>query len=132
MRTWTLAAIAASALLAAGCTAQQRNYAPVVDFRSSPAGGANYNRDLWECQQIAAQRSPVDRTAENAIGGALAGAVIGGVIGSFDGNFGKGAGAGAAIGGTAGVVKGAYEGTREQEDIVMNCLAARGYAVVGR
>lgn len=122
----------AACVAMAGCTAAQRNYSPVIDYRTSPNGGANYSQDLAECQQLAAQRSPVENTVENAAVGAVAGALVGGVIGSFSGNFGKGAGIGAAVGGTGGALKGGYEGHTQQETIVMNCMQGRGYNVIGR
>lgn len=131
MKRKIILALALAASLA-GCTAQQRNYSPVIDFRSSPDHGTNYQNDLAQCQQIALQRSPAQTAAEDAVAGAIAGAVIGGIVGSFDGNFGKGLGYGAAVGGAGGALAGGYQGTREQEAIVANCLAARGYTVLGR
>lgn len=124
--------LAVAGAVLTGCTAAQRNYSPVVDFRASQGYGTNYQKDLFECQQLALQRSPAENAAQDAVAGAIGGAILGGIIGSFDGNFGKGAGYGAAIGGAGGALHGAAEGTRAQETIVINCLRARGYAVVGR
>lgn len=119
-----LATVTAMALVLAGCA--RTNYQPVIDFGSSPAGSSRYPVDLAECQDLAAQRDPANAAAGTAIAGALLGAALGAVVGG-----GRGAAYGAGIGGIAGGASGGSAGLANQRQIVANCLAGRGYRVVG-
>ncbi len=118
-------------LLLAGCTAQQRNYAPVVDLAGSDKTQAQYDTDLSQCQSLAAERNPARSTAISTGVGALAGTAAGAVIGTIAGKPAHGVWEGAALGGLAGVGYGAFTGFNDQEDMVKNCLRGRGYIVVG-
>jgi uncharacterized protein YcfJ len=104
------------------------SYRPVVD--SKGVDMSNYENDLVECQAIAKESGVGDEVVKNAAVGAAAGAVLGAVIGAITGDFGTAVAAGAGYGGTAGAVDGAITGTRDQEQIVANCMAGRGYKVL--
>ncbi len=97
------------ALLLGGCAAAP--YRPVIDTGVSRG---NYDADLEDCQQLAAQR-PV---AANAGGGAA--------VGLRGNDVARVAAWGAANGGVNGV---AY-GVAEQREIIARCMAGRGYNVV--
>lgn len=72
---------------------------------------------------------------KNAAKGAGAGAVIGGAMGAvsgiFSGNVGKGALQGAAIGGAGGGAAGALSPDQIKRRYVNQCLAEKGYQVIG-
>lgn len=103
----------------AACARQQ----PIVDTKGIDQ--ASYQRDLAECQHYASQ---VD-TAGKAAGGAVTGAVVGGAMGAVI-NGTKGARTGAGVGAVGGTAKGLARGTREQQQVVRNCLRGRGYKVL--
>jgi uncharacterized protein YcfJ len=84
---------------------------------------AQYQRDLAECRQIAAQVN------SKAGGGVVAGAVVGALIGAAVGNSDtakKAAGVGAVSGGAKGTVATAVERKR----VLKNCMRVRGYRVL--
>jgi hypothetical protein len=118
-------------LALAGCTAQQRNYAPVVDLASSDKTEAQYNNDLAQCQALASQRNPAAGTAVSTGVGAAAGAAAGTLLGVMGGKPAHGLWQGAALGGMGGLGYGAFSGYNDQQDMVKNCLRGRGYIVVG-
>ena len=116
-----ITATALAALLASGCAAH--THRPVVDT-GTPRG--NYEDDLFDCQQLAAQRP----AAERAAGGAAAGAVIGALFGLAVGLRGDDVAHLAAFGAASGAIDGAGWGNAEQRDIVARCLEGRGYDVL--
>lgn len=110
-----------AALLGAGCAAQ--SYRPVVDTGVSRG---NYEDDVFDCQQLAAQRP----AAAQAAGGAAAGAAIGALLGLAVGLRGDDVAELAAWGAATGGLEGAGWGTMEQRGIVARCMEGRGYAVL--
>lgn len=100
------------------------SHRPVVDTKGVDMNA--YNADLGECQKYAEQVNP----AATAVGGATAGAVFGALLGAAIGGrsaAGYGAGIGAAQSGGAGAASGAGK----QIQIINNCMAGRGYKVLG-
>jgi len=120
----TCTAIAAIALaLLAGCAAQQPGRDPIVDLKG--VDQAQYQTDLAECKQYAAQVG----VGQDAATGAVAGAVLGGVLGAVaqDSDAAKrGAGVGAVVGGTHGTLS----GLEERDRVIRTCLRNRGYSVL--
>jgi len=121
----SLIAIMAGLSLTA-CANGAANYTPIID---APAG-PQLQADLETCQSLAAQRDILD---DNTLTSALVGAGIGGLLalsGQYNGDtedFLDGALIGGAVGGGAGV----FQGRGEQKDIVIRCMAGRGYRVLG-
>lgn len=110
-----------AALLLGGCAAQ--SYRPVVDTGVSHG---NYEDDVFDCQQLAAQRP----AAAQAAGGAAVGAALGAVLGLAVGLRGDDVAHLAAWGAATGGIEGAGWGTMEQRAIVARCMEGRGYAVL--
>lgn len=123
--------LSALLLAVAGCTAQQRDYSPVVDLEGSHKTQAEYNTDLAQCQAIASERNPAAGTAVSTGVGAVAGAAAGTLLGVIGGKPAHGLWQGAALGGLGGLGYGAFTGYTDQQDMVKNCLRGRGYIVVG-
>lgn len=110
------------ALLALALCACARNK-PIVDTKGIDR--VAYQQDLAECQAYA---SEVD-TGGQVASGAVTGAVVGGAMGAVI-NGGKGARTGAGIGAIGGTAKGVARSSREQQQVVKNCLRGRGYKVL--
>src|SRR5258708_3359379 len=121
MKQPVIAMIVCATLALNGCAVEQ--YRPVVD---SGVSKGNYEADLADCQQLAAQRP----AANNAAGGAAAGAILGALLGAAVGLRGNDVGRVAAWGAASGGVNGAAYGVAEQKAIVARCMAGRGYNVV--
>ncbi|GBD42779.1 hypothetical protein HRbin40_00234 [bacterium HR40] len=117
-------------LLLAGCTAQERNYEPLVDLQASGRTREQYAYDLRECQTLASQRSPQQQVGTSAAVGAAAGAAAGTLVGVIAGKPAHGLWQGAALGGLGGLGYGLYSSWDEQNRAVANCLRGRGYVVV--
>lgn len=86
---------------------------------------ARYEQDLAECRSYSSEV----QTGEKAARGAASGAVVGGLVGAAVGNSRsaqRGAGAGAVTGGARGV----SEGSRDEVEVVKQCLRGRGYRVL--
>lgn len=115
----TISLIAVIALLTGCATASW--YQPVIDTRGVNA--AQYQADLSECRQYAAQRDPVNQAAAGAIAGALLGALLGAATGTSR-NY------GASVGAASGVAAGAAHGADSQMQIIRRCLMGRGYHVL--
>lgn len=109
------------ALMLAGCAAQ--GYRPLVD---SGVSRGNYDDDLADCQDLAAQRP----AAALAAGGAAAGAVIGALLAVAVGLRGDDVAHVAAWGAASGGIDGAAFGVARQREIVSRCMAGRGYDVL--
>ncbi|WP_461481049.1 YMGG-like glycine zipper-containing protein [Porticoccus sp.] len=86
---------------------------------------SHYHSDLAECQSYASQVPVAQRTATSTAGGAVLGGVVGAIVGDSDT-----AKRGAGVGAVTGAVKGVSSGTREQQQVVRNCLRGRGYRVL--
>ena len=116
----TLAILAVLALAAlAACS----TYQPLVDTKGIDMN--LYAVDLADCQKFAGQVDP----AAHAAAGAVAGAVLGAAIGAIFGNR-HDAGRGAAAYGVVGAGTGAAEGATAQRNIILKCMAGRGYKVL--
>jgi len=83
---------------------------------------ARYDQDLAECREY----SKEVQTGKKVAKGAASGAVVGGLIGAIAGDAGKAAGVGAVGGGA----RGANEGSRDEVQVVKNCLRGRGYKIL--
>ena len=86
---------------------------------------AQYQVDLADCEQYAAQINVANRTVEGAVGGAVVGGVLGAVVGNSD-TAERSAGAGAVLGG----VKSNKRSRHKQDMVVRKCLKGRGYRVL--
>ena len=120
----TTAAVLAIAMLA-GCATVPTTYTPVIDTQrvSDPA---QYQTDLYQCQQYANQ---ID-AARGAAAGAVLGAVIGVGVGLLFGLRGQALAQVAGVGALSGGVNVAAEAGRSVVQIVNNCMAGRGYKVL--
>jgi len=121
----SLLTLTASALLLTACAGSGASYRPIVDAPQD----AQYTADLGDCQNLAEQRKIFNGDTQTAI---LAGAATGGVLGLLrrgdDGdNFLQGAAAGGAVSG----ISGSFKANKERKNIVRNCMAGRGYRVLG-
>ena len=127
---------ALAAALVAGCAQYGGGgYTPVVDTTASPAAanGRDYASDLAQCQALSKQRSPVEQGAITGLGAAALGAAGGAIVGAIGpGKAGTNAALGAALGGLGGATYGGISGVNEQNQIVRNCMAGRGWSVVGQ
>ncbi|MEZ5461737.1 hypothetical protein [Dokdonella sp.] len=109
------------ALLCAGCA--QTPYRPIVD---SGVSRGNYEDDVMDCQQLAAQRPAAAPAASGATIGALVGALFGLAVG-LDGDD---VAEVAAWGAVSGGINGAAYGSAVQQSIVARCMEGRGYYVI--
>jgi len=114
-------------VLAAGCSSMSQ---PMVDTKG--VDSSRFSQDKYECEQYAAQVSPVGDAAVGALGGAAAGAALGAITGALVGGVGAGEAAalGAATGGAVGLAGGAYTGNQNQREVFRRCMAGRGYNVL--
>lgn len=111
------------AISSTGCSSIQAgaSHRVVID---GPMDAA-YEQDLSQCQEIATQRDYINgETKVDAIIGGVVGALAG--VGDGAGNAVGGALLGAAVGGGAG----ALDTRAERKNIVINCMASRGYKVM--
>jgi hypothetical protein len=126
---------AAAAVLVASCTGgyATQSYEPVVDvYGSRGKDPATYEADLAACQQLSTQREQVSDTAKGALAGGALGAAGGAIGGAFSGSAGLGAAIGAAGGALTGAAASAYRANENRQNLVMNCMAGRGWSVVAR
>lgn len=96
-------------------------YTPIVDMQ-----GVDYNRynaDLGECRTYAAR---VD-AQQSAVNSALAAGAVIGILSAMLGGNGRTNWTNAAAGAFGGAVGGASRAVVKQEQILINCLAGRGY-----
>lgn len=112
--------------LIAGCATVDHNYRPVID--SAGTNPAQMEKDLAECRQFAQQRLDAQ---QGAMAGAIAGAVLGIALGAIVGLDGRDLARAAGAGALGGTVGGANDANRDQKSIVANCMAHRGYRVLG-
>jgi outer membrane lipoprotein SlyB len=107
----------AAVLALAGCTTTDEI---IIDKKGVDM--SRYQQDLAECRSYASEV----QTGKKVAKGAASGAVVGGLVGAITGDAGKAAGVGAVGGGA----RGANEGSREEVQVVKNCLRGRGYRVL--
>ena len=86
---------------------------------------AKYEQDLAECRAYSTEV----KTGEKAARGAASGAVVGGMVGAVVGNS-RDAERGAGVGAITGGARGVSEGTRQEVQVVKQCLRGRGYRVL--
>jgi hypothetical protein len=136
MRPWSrVFALACLLPLALACARSRPVLYPNQRYQSAGAAAAG---DVAECQDQAAAHGygskPGVRTAGSAAAGAAGGAAVGVVGGAILGHPGRGAALGAGMGGTRGLLRGLL-GSREpgplQRGFVEECLAEKGYRVIG-
>lgn len=93
-------------------------------LRLSGPVGANYDRDLVECRNIAG-RYDNEKTSEGAVAGALIGAAAGAIESHEE------AIAGAFVGGLIGAGEGTLEKEKSQREMTIRCLQNKGHPVIG-
>jgi hypothetical protein len=137
--------LAAALLAGTGCSPLRPVVYPNEHYQQ--VGEAQSQRDIEDCCQKADQfvkaggageRKARDAAVEGAKGGVFGGAV-GAVGGAVTGNAGEGAAVGAATGATAGILNsllgGVFQSRPEPDptyaNFVNQCLADRGYQVIG-
>lgn len=117
MKRW----LAGLMVFCAGCAPV--NYRPIVD---SGISRGDYELDLADCQNLAAQRPAGAQAAGAATAGAAIGALFALAVGLRGRDVAHVAGWGAASYGIAGGV----EGSLQQREIVGRCMDGRGYHVI--
>lgn len=115
-------------LLALGACAST-TYQPVVDLRG--ADGGKYQQDLAECRKLSEQVDVAGDSAVNTLIGGGVGAGLGAALGAIAGSPGTGAAMGAAMGGVGAGGGSALSKNERVKKIIDNCLARRGYNVLG-
>ena len=128
--------IAALMMTVTACTADGINtvtnrgldYRPIVDMKGIDV--VEFQTDLAECKEYAAQIDAGGSALAGALLGAAAGAAGGAIIGSAFGNTSGGAQFGAAGGALSGAGGGGVSAQRAQENVVQRCLAGRGYTLL--
>ena len=129
-------ALALAALAALGCATKRPVLYPNAHLQEVGAEGAQ--SDVARCLRLAEEyglgEHPAAETAEEAAKGSARGAAAGAAAGAVLGSAGRGAAAGAAAGGARGAVTGIF-GARDPDPLfkrfVDQCLAERGYRVIG-
>jgi len=115
-------------LFTAGCATRPVSYVPFIDQPdNSPEAIARFNFDLNECQAIADKVRSEEQVAGGAVAGALFGLALGALVGFKGSDLARMAGSG-ALGGSTGAAVGSNQKIMQ---IVSNCMAGRGYKVVG-
>ena len=84
-----------------------------------------YQTDLYQCRQYAAQIDVGGDALAGLLAGALVGAAIGSALGDKDDSKRT-----AKVGAVAGITEGAAGAISEQDLIIRNCLVGRGYKVL--
>lgn len=111
-------------LMVAACATTGQNYQPVIDGPVGP----NYSSDLAQCQNLAAQQGAL---SSDTAGLAAAGAGIAGGTTAVLNNKNNNVRDAVVVGALAGVTAGAVQQNSNKEAIIKNCMAQRGYKVVG-
>lgn len=102
---------------------------PVVDLQGKSE--VNYQADLADCRAYAEKVDAGGNAAEGAAVGAVGGALFGALLGAIVHAPAAGAAIGAASGGLGGA-GGGLEGSMIRKNVIMrNCLAHRGYTILG-
>jgi len=122
---WLL--VSGSLLTLAGCASSPQLY-PNPKYQQ--VGKEQADRDVNDCQYQADQ-TVGSHTAQNAGVGAVGGAAAGAALGAISGNPGTGAAVGGIFGGGAGAASSASSTSDIKHRFVNQCLAERGYQVLG-
>ena len=118
MKRITSALVAAS--LITGCASMGEQYLPLVD-----RPGPDYANDLRECQRYAEGEA---NGAQAGAGGAILGALFTLAVSAA---LGAGTDSETAIAGAIGGGLGGFTGAQQnQRQVIVNCLAGRGYRVL--
>ena len=118
-------------LLIASCASRPQLY-PNQKFKSS--GKEIAKKDIDSCMVQAEEylkSSKGKQVAKSAGAGAAIGAAIGAVGGMFTGNMGRGIVRGGAMGAAGGTAAGAVSPDELKRRFVNQCLAEKGYQVIG-
>jgi outer membrane lipoprotein SlyB len=102
-----------------------KDYTPVIDI--SGVDQNRYTGDLAECRQYSGIIDADKAAMQGMIGGIIVGALLGAAVGSNHGMSSYGANQGAILGGGAGIGQAANRARNQQERIMINCMAGRGY-----
>lgn len=102
-----------------------KTYTPVVDMQGLDM--TRYSKDLDECRQYSGIIDAGKATMQGAIGGIILGALLGAAVGHQHGMSNFGANYGATLGGGAGMGAAGNKAIGQQERIMVNCMAGRGY-----
>ncbi|MDE0590100.1 glycine zipper family protein [Halocynthiibacter sp. C4] len=124
MKHFKLISAAPIILSIAACTNTGASYQPVIDGPVGP----NYGADLAYCQNLAAQQGAL---SSDTAGKAAAGAGVAAASTAVFANEGNNVRDAAILGAAAGVTAGALDQNSKKEAIIRNCMAQRGYKVVG-
>lgn len=130
------AVLVIAALAALGCAVKRPVLYPNEHLQE--VGAEVAQSDVARCMRLAQEyglgEHPAARTAEEAAKGSAEGAVAGAAGGAVVGHAGRGAGVGAAAGGARGAMRGIF-GARDPDPVfkrfVAECLAERGYQLIG-
>lgn len=125
MKSLLTSVLAAS--LAACATYPTSMYVPVIDL-SFPHDPQKYVFDIQQCNQFAQQRMTA---AQGAATGAIVGALFGAALGAVAGGNSRFNAQMAGIGALSGGLGGAGQAFETQQAIVMRCMSARGWVVLG-
>jgi outer membrane lipoprotein SlyB len=118
-------------LLIASCASKPQLY-PNQKLKS--VGKEASKKDIDHCMSDAEkylESSKGKKVAKGAGSGAAIGAAMGGVAGIFSGNVGRGVVRGGAIGAAGGGAAGALTPDQIKQRYVNQCLAEKGYQVIG-
>ena len=113
-------------LVFAACTKSGADYDPIVDGPKD----ARYYSDLSACRVLARQVES-STPGQRAAGGAIAGGVIGALTTDKSSDTLEDAAGGAVIGAIFSSATGDPDVDAKQQNVIMRCMAGRGYKVVG-
>lgn len=128
MRRLTLIMLA---LLVASCASKPKLY-PNEQLKA--VGKKTAEKDIEKCIAEAdeyLESSKGKQVAKGAGGGAAVGAAFGAVTGLFTGNLGGSLARGAAVGAGTGAAVGGISPDQLKRNYVNQCLAEKGYQVIG-
>jgi len=117
------------AVLGLGACQEVKNYLPLLD-RAEVPHGRDLPSDIEECRDYAAARDPAADTWWQLANGALVGGTLGLLAGAMLGSPGWGITLGTAYGSVVWYFAGMTGGAVLQQQIIIRCLAGRGYSVL--
>jgi len=124
-RRLTAACLCSSTLLLSACATGGAAYEPIIDGPKN----AQYTEDLDDCQALAESREYLNGDVKTA---AVVGAALGGLFALTRRNADtEDVLDGAAVGGLLGGGDRALKTRTERKYIVLDCMAGRGYRVLG-
>ena len=117
------------AMSLSACASSGVNHTPIIDGPKT----AQYEADLNECRTLVKQGGLVDDDAKTGI---AVGAAFGALSGASNRRYsrrrsGNNVLASAIVGALIGGVAGTYNGHKKEEYVLLNCMAGRGYRVLG-